>query len=105
MSGNALANIAANLRGARLIIGAPGFERLVRVLGADELADSLVAALDAADAAVAAVEGPLAEAVASRPAQVRAAYDGIKRLTDLLKTQLVTTLNLTLPDEGASDAD
>ena len=105
LSAHALANLVANLRAARALIASPGFEKLARDVGAVELADALVAALDGADAALAAVEGPLADAVVSRPAQVRAAYDAVKRLTDLLKTQLVTTLDLTLPSEGDADND
>ena len=39
------------------------------------------------------------------PDAVKAAHASVKRLTDLLKSQFVTTLNLSVPQEGAADND
>lgn len=105
------ANLLANLVAAEALLfgadidGATGFAHLLEARGAAALVADLRSAVDGAKAAVAALDGPLATLVTTQPAAVQAAYDAVKRLTDLLKTQLVTTLNLSVPDEGATDND
>jgi len=54
---------------------------------------------------VEATPGTLEAAVEANPEQVMAAHAAVKGVTDLIKTQLVTVLNLRVPQEGASDND
>ena len=82
-----------------------GFDDLLRNEGADALATAMVTKLDAAIAAIDAIDGTLREAVESRPAQVTAAYDAVKALNDDFKGQFVTILSLSVPQEGAGDND
>lgn len=106
-------NLVGNLRGfRRLFLGnepgeaeQSGFDDLVSAMGAADLSADILAATDAAIAAVEAIEGDLRAAVQSNPEQVRAAQAALKDLTDLLKSQLVTVLNLSVPQEGAGDND
>ena len=98
-------NIAANLRGAEAPTAA--LTHALRAHGAPELATQLETLLAAAQAAVDAIDGPLADAVADeqRRSTVVAAHGAVKAFTDLLKSQVVSTLNLSVPDEGAADND
>ncbi|MCA9546038.1 MAG: imelysin family protein [Myxococcales bacterium] len=109
----ALGAVQANLQGARALFvgehpGQPdrvGFDAVLRDEGAGDLAEQILAELDAAQAAAAAVQGPLADAVVSRRAQVEALHGAVQALTTTFKTRFVTVLNLTLPQEGAADND
>jgi hypothetical protein len=65
----------------------------------------LRAARDGADAAIASLDQPLEALVVSDPGRVQAMYDALKRVTDPLKTQFVTTLNLELPEGSEGDND
>ncbi len=106
-------NIAANMRGLRAVIvgnrpgeaARPGFDDALSALGAGALATSLVADIDAAIAAVEGLEGTLQQALASDPAKVRAVHAAVKKVTDVMKSQMVSVLALTLPREGAADND
>ncbi len=105
-------HIAQNLAGLELVYfggppdGAdPGFDDLLVNLGQEELAAEVATRIDEAQAAVAAIKGTLTEALATDPQQVRDAFEAIKRLTDLLKTQFSSVLALETPDHGASDTD
>ena len=51
------------------------------------------------------VEGTLQEALVSDPGSVRDGHAAVKVLTDLLKTEVVTVLSLSVPQEGAGDND
>lgn len=112
-SGASSANVAQNVasfaavyRGVGVDGGdGVGFEDLLLAMEADALAAELSADIDAAQAAAEALPADLAAGVVDQPAAVQGAYDGIKEVTDLLKSQLVTVLNLTIPDEGAGDND
>ncbi|MEM9565551.1 MAG: imelysin family protein [Actinomycetota bacterium] len=68
----------------------------------DELVSRLTTELDAADAAVAAVDGPLRQAATERPGQVTAARDAIKAVQITVATEVVAQLGVTI---GFSDAD
>ncbi len=97
------AALAANLLAAeRLLLGdppdTPGFDDLVP----GRIAAGLAADLAAARAAVDALPD---EVVAGDPGPVRAAHAAVKRVTDRLKREVVTALTLTVPREGAGDAD
>ena len=73
--------------------------------GASELASTLSGKLDSAVAAIEEIDGSLQAAVTSNHSQVQTAYDAMKSLNDDLKTQFVTTLGLSVPQEGAGDND
>jgi uncharacterized protein len=104
-------NLLANLEGFRQIYlgGADdsgyGFDDLLRSEGADELADTLENKIGATVATLEAIDGTLAEALTADPASVRAVHEAVKSITDDLKTQFVTVLNLSVPQEGAGDND
>ena len=104
-------NLRANLDAAHAILfGAPGaetvgFAALLSERGADALVIELQANLAAAMTAVDRLDAPFSELATTRTDDLRAAYTAIKAVTDLLKTQFVTTLNLSVPDEGAADND
>jgi hypothetical protein len=65
----------------------------------------MLAALSGAEAAVDELDPPLEQALASDPQKVRAVYDAVKALTDPLKTEFVTVLNLELPRTSEGDND
>jgi predicted lipoprotein len=103
--------ILANLGAARqLFLGGAdsagtGFDDFLRARGAAALATTMLAALDAAVGSFEAIPGTMLEALASDPDAVRDAHAAVKNFTDSLKTQFVTVLNLTIPQEGAGDND
>lgn len=106
-------NVRRNLLGSRRIFlghepGAeakPGFDDLLVEAGAPDLATRLASNFDAAIVAVEAIPGTLEEALTAAPESVRAAHAAIKAITDDVKSQLVTVLNLRVPDEGGGDND
>jgi uncharacterized protein len=106
------AHLRANLVGFRRLFegcgegGAGiGFDDWLRAVGASELAERMLQALSGAQSAVAALDPPLEQALASDPAKVRVVYDAVKVLTDSLKTEFVTVLNLELPRTAEGDTD
>jgi predicted lipoprotein len=106
-------NIAANLVGYRRLVqgcGANfegmGFDDLLVAVGTEPLAAKLSERVLAAQAALQAVEeADLAQALAQDKASVRAVYDGLKGLTDVMKTELATVLDLELPASVEGDND
>lgn len=83
-----------------------GFDDYLFALGATELSRELRQAVDAALAAVDALEGAdLARSLASEPERVRVVYDAVKRVTDLLKSQFLSVLDLELPVRVEGDND
>ena len=82
-----------------------GFDDLLIAVGASSLADTIALRLDEAIAALEAIEGPLEEAVVSDKAKVQAAYDKLRAVTDLLKTELLSVLDLELPERADGDND
>lgn len=83
-----------------------GFDDLLVSVGAGSLAEVLRERAVAAQAALEAIEEvDFVEALSKDPASLRALYDVIKSITDLLKTQFTTVLNLELPQglEGDND--
>ncbi|WP_164020549.1 imelysin family protein [Pyxidicoccus trucidator] len=107
------ANVRANLMGFRRLVqgcgtdyAGTGFDDLLEASGAGELAGRLRERLVFAEAGIAAVEEEdLAVALAQDKASVRALYDSMKGVTDILKTELVTTLDLELPQSVEGDND
>ena len=71
-----------------------------------EVIDAVIAGLNDADAAVAALgDTPLAELLVNEPEKVLAAHDAVKGVTDLLKGDVATLLGLQIPSEAAGDYD
>ncbi|GAB4208542.1 MAG: hypothetical protein OHK0013_27100 [Sandaracinaceae bacterium] len=83
----------------------PGFDDLLRGVGAADLDTRMQAAVAAAIDAIDAVEGPLSVAVVERPAQVAAALMAVDVLGELLKTEFITVLDLELPMRAEGDND
>ncbi len=110
-AGVAKENLVANLQMLRRVLmgaddgTAPGFDDALVSAGAPALAAEIDAASRDAVAAVEAIPGSMKEALTASPASVVAAHAAVKRLTDLLKSQFVTVLNLQVPQEGAADND
>ena len=105
-------NIAANLRGFRAIFQGCGtdnvglgFDDWLSAVGRDDLAKSMLEALSGAEAAVADLDPPLEQALVEDRAKVQVVYDAVKKLTDLLKTEFVTVLDLGLPRVAEGDND
>jgi len=107
------ANIAANLVGyRRLALGCGlgnsgmGFDDLLQAVGTEPLATKLTERVAAAQAALEAVEeADLAQSLAQDKPSVRAVYDGLKAVTDVMKTELSTVLDLELPAAVEGDND
>ena len=82
-----------------------GFEALLRAEGADALADEMKAALQVAVDGARALEVDWALLLESDAEALRGLHGKVKAVTDLLKTQFATVLNLSVPQEGAADND
>lgn len=82
-----------------------GFDDFLVARNASGLATQMTADFAAAITAVEAIPGTWIEALNSDPNSVIAAYDAVKEITDELKGQFATALNLRVPDEGAGDND
>lgn len=83
----------------------PSFEDFLRAVGATELADRMVANIDAALAAADALPDSFRAALADDYAAVVATHTAIRAITDDLKSQFLTTLALEIPDDVAADND
>jgi predicted lipoprotein len=112
-AGRSKANLRANLLGFRRIVegcgegfAGKGFDDLMVAVGSEPLATRMRERMVAAEAALNAIEEPdLAQALVQDKASVRAFYDGLKGITDLLKTEVVTVLDLELPQAVEGDND
>jgi uncharacterized protein len=82
-----------------------GFDDFLAARGAAALASEMTTAIAAAIDAVEAIPGLLEDAIQSGDASVAAAHAAIKTITDNLKSQFVTVLNLSVPNTGAGDND
>jgi hypothetical protein len=83
-----------------------GFDDLIDAQGAFSLSARLKERLLAAQVALDALEEPdLSQSLVTDPASVRAVYDALKGVTDLLKSEFVTVLDVELPMglEGDND--
>ncbi|MBZ0118550.1 MAG: imelysin family protein [Sandaracinaceae bacterium] len=105
-------HIQANLRAfQRVFLGADpgteglGFDDLLRDVGANDLADRMIAAIANAIVAVAAIPGDLETAITSDFASVMAAYEALRAISTPLKTEFVTVLDLDLPMRAPADND
>jgi predicted lipoprotein len=105
-------HLVANMRAfSRLFLGGepggdePGFDDLLRDMGASGLADQMSVDIAAAIVAIESIEGPLYEALSTDLEGVIAAYEAVKRVTDNLKTMFLTVLDLEAPNRAAGDND
>jgi len=101
-------NVLANLIGFQILfLGAEpgtdalGFDDLLVDMGASDVAADMAQATEAAISATEAVPGSFVEALEQDPASMEAAHSAIQVLTDLLKTDFVSVLELELPADPA----
>jgi uncharacterized protein len=82
-----------------------GFDDWLISVGAEDLAERMLAALVGAQKAVDELDPPLENAIVASPQKVAVVHAAVKELTDLLKTEFVTVLNLELPAGSEGDND
>lgn len=82
-----------------------GFDDFLRELGHGDVADRMLANLDAAIAAADALPDSFLGALANNPSQIAATHAAISLFTDDLKSQFLTLLGLEIPDDVAADND
>jgi uncharacterized protein len=104
------AHVTANIDGFdRLLTGCTpdglGFDDWLRAAGAGDLADRLAVATAEARAAAMAIEPSFEDALAGDAAGVVLLHAKLKAITDLLKTEMMTVLNLELPMSLETDND
>jgi uncharacterized protein len=106
------ANIRRNLVGfRRLFQGCGGkntglgFDDWLDAVGASELRGRMLTALDGAQTAVDELNPPLEVSLTADTARVRDVYAALKQLTDLLKSEFITVLDLDLPAGAGTDND
>lgn len=111
-AGRSKENIAANLRGwRRVLLGGDtaaagiGFDDFLTELGAADVAADVETRTDAAIVAVEAIPGTLEEAIASSDPSVAAAHTAVKGVTDILKSQFISVLDLRIPEGPGVDND
>ncbi len=100
--------LARNLVGVRALFTGeegPGLPEILAAVGRQELADRFLDALDRADEAVEALDGPVEQAIVERPARIDALLAVLRELTELLEGEIAASLLLELPMEAAGDAD
>ncbi len=113
ISGLSKENIRANLVGFRRLsegcaadFSGLGFDDLLAAMDAGEMNERMTSRIAAANSALDAIEEPdLEQALAQDPASVRALYDAVKGITDILKTEMVSVLDLELPQSLEGDND
>jgi predicted lipoprotein len=82
-----------------------GLSALLAQEGATELGAQLEQLAQEAITLLETSELTLSEQLESNPDELRQIHNKTKEITELLKTQVVTTLNLSVPKEGAGDND
>ena len=112
MQGLANRHLIANLAGFRELFvgcGQPtdglGFDDWLKAVGASELAERMVQAIAVAEAAANAVGLPLENAIATHPDRMMGLYDAVKAITDPLKSEFLSVLNLQVPKDAETDND
>lgn len=108
LSGTSHRWLQANVDGFRRVFEGGegwGFDDLLADAGHADVASDTLAALDAADAALAALQGPVDEQLVAAPGDVEAAHAALKSVGDLLKGDIATLLTLEIPAEAAGDND
>lgn len=84
---------------------AKGFDDLLVQAGATDLSKKILTDMDAAIALVEGESRTFTELLASDLPKAEAFYNAVKTYCDDLKSQFVTVLNLSVPNEGAGDND
>lgn len=104
--------LKANLAGFRLLAqgcaadhSGLGLDDWLRAVGASALADDLIAALDAADAELASLDQPFEQLLVTDRPRVLAVHAAVKRITDLFKVDVASTLDLEPPMSVEGDND
>lgn len=108
------ASLRQNLAGLRALLegcddaafSGVGFDDLIDAQGAFSLSTRLDERLQAAQLAMDALDEPdLSDSLVSDPPSVRAVYDALKGVTDLMKSEFITVLDVELPMglEGDND--
>ena len=104
--------IAENLEGLKFMVWggtdpgtSAGFDDLLINADQEQIAIDLLGAIDQAIATARAFDQPLQQAAASDLAAVEELHADVKAVTDILKGPFVMALMLTIPAEGAGDAD
>lgn len=112
VQGLANRHIQANLAAFRELFvgcGEPtdglGFDDWLRSVGASGLAERMIQAIAAAESASRAIDLPLENAVVTQPERVMGLYDAVKAITDPLKSEFLSILNLQLPKDSETDND
>ena len=82
-----------------------GFDDWLDAIGANELRGRMLTALDGAQAAIDALDPPLEVSITAHTEKVWAVYNALKQLTDLLKTEFVSVLDLEPPVGPGTDND
>jgi uncharacterized protein len=82
-----------------------GFDDWLKQIGAQDLAERMREELVQAQASVDTLEPSLEQLFASDPTRARTLHTELKHLTDLLKTEFITVLNLELPKGAEGDND
>jgi uncharacterized protein len=82
-----------------------GFDDWLRSVGASGLAERMVQAIAAAESATHALQLPLEDAIVSQPDRVMGLYDAVKAITDPLKSEFLSILNLQVPKDAETDND
>lgn len=82
-----------------------GFDDWLDAIGASDLRGRMMSALDGAQQAIDALDPPIEVSITQHTDRVWAVYTALKQLTDLLKSEFVTVLDLELPAGAGSDND
>jgi predicted lipoprotein len=111
-AGMSVDHLRANIAGMRdLLEGCGpnhtglGFDDWLAAVGAEQVRGDLLRAVADLEAALGSFDLSLEQALAVDVARVQQLYLAVKAVTDVLKAEVVTVLNLGLPDVVASDND
>jgi predicted lipoprotein len=108
LSKASLAHVRANVAAFLELFGetdSVGFYALLAHHGVDTLGSDIAAATQEALALLDGLEGTFVSTLEREPERVVEIYNAIKVVTDLLKTEFVSVLDLDLPDRAAGDND
>lgn len=105
-------NIVANLQGFQaLFLGAApgddalGYDDLLVDMGAPDVAQDMAEAIENAISVTEAIPGTLRDAIDQNPESVLAAHTAIRGVTEILKSDFLSVLDLEAPDRAAGDND
>ena len=105
-------NVLANLRGFQAVFlggdegtGLPGYDDLLVDMGAADVANDMTTAIADAITATEAIPGTMRDALESDPPSVVAAHAAQRNVTDLLKSDFLSVLDLEAPARVAADID